>query len=537
MEQAWHKNKAILITGANGPLARVLINRLPNASIYALDSDFYRPIDGAVQIIGDPRDATLLDSLSGEISTIVHLEPICDTALLPQERLGHTVQGTYQLAMSFAEKTPNGRFILASTGDLFGTLWTQYRINERWRPRPTPSQSQLFPYLAEQSLREVARVTGLSAICLRMGEIVDESASLTENPDPRWLHANDAVAAIACAIAAEHKGWGIYHIGARGEQAAIDSTLAKEQLSYNPSRGFDTSSGSGGGQPAKSTTIPVMPRAIRTVAIFGAGGPLGSAITAELSRDYELRLSDVKPLDELCSAQPQSAGAPLPCRPQSPHIWHTVDIRDIEQVKAACADADAIINCAVARYGTDAAFGVNMVGAYNVMSAAVAQGIHRVVHTGPFMLGDRGAFGYDWDYSVVDDVPPRPGIDWVYIPSKLAGQEICRVFAEFYGMSVPVLAFCQFVNPENGAPKCLHPLAVSWADAARAARAALKVEKMPHPYEYFHIGADLPHGVYRVDKARQLLNWVAKDSLEVFYRRPEMQASHNGAHAIHAGTM
>ncbi len=160
-----------------------------------------------------------------------------------------------------------------------------------------------------------------------------------------------------------------------------------------------------------------------------------------------------------------------------------------------------------------------MLGAYNVMAAAVAHGIHRVVHTGPFMMGDRGAFGYDWDTTIVDDAPPRPGIGWVYIPSKLAGQEICRIFAEHFGLSVPALAFAQFVNPDVEPPHGVAPLSVSWEDAARAVRAALEVETLPHPYEYFHIGVDLPHGVFPIEKAHSLLGWRARDLLEAFYLR------------------
>jgi hypothetical protein len=134
---------------------------------------------------------------------------------------------------------------------------------------------------------------------------------------------------------------------------------------------------------------------------------------------------------------PQSPGAPLPVPPQSPHEWRVVDVRDAAQVHAACAGMDAIVNVSVVRHDPVDAFRVNAVGAYNVMQAAVAHGIQRVVHTGPFMLGQRGGAGYDWDTFLVDDIPPRPGVWWVYLPSKLLGQEICRIFAEHYGLCVP----------------------------------------------------------------------------------------------------
>jgi hypothetical protein len=186
----------------------------------------------------------------------------------------------------------------------------------------------------------------------------------------------------------------------------------------------------------------------------------------------------------------------------------------------ACAGMDAIVNLSVVRHHPADAFRVNTLGAFHVMQAAVAHNIHRVVHTGPFMLGDRGAGGYDWDEYVVDDVPPRPGTGWVYIPSKLLGQEICRVFAEHYGLSVPTLTFCAFRNPAVSS-RYVHPLSVSWLDAAHAVHCALSVETLPAPYDYFHIGADLPHGVFPNQKAKTILGWQPQDRFEDIYGRVE----------------
>jgi nucleoside-diphosphate-sugar epimerase len=101
----------------------------------------------------------------------------------------------------------------------------------------------------------------------------------------------------------------------------------------------------------------------------------------------------------------------------------------------------------------------------------------------------------------------------------LAGQEICRIFAEYYGLEAPTLTFCQFLNPEVKQGDFIHPLTVSWADAANALHCALKVESLPSPYEYMHIGADLPHGVFPNDKAKRLLGWQPRDRFEEYYRR------------------
>ena len=58
------------------------------------------------------------------------------------------------------------------------------------------------------------------------------------------------------------------------------------------------------------------------------------------------------------------------------------------------------------------------------------------------------------------------------------------------------------------------PFVVSWTDAGRAVRAALKVPSLPTPCEVIHINADLPHGVFPNLKAKRVLGWQPHDRLE-----------------------
>jgi nucleoside-diphosphate-sugar epimerase len=198
-----------------------------------------------------------------------------------------------------------------------------------------------------------------------------------------------------------------------------------------------------------------------------------------------------------------------------------VDVTDYDQVLRACDGMDAAVNCTVLRPDPVLAFHVNTLGAYHVMKAALASEMRRVVHTGPLqMLVDQPG-GYDWDFGITDDAPSRPG-NWVYLHSKYLGQEIVRLFAERYQISVPTLLFCNFLDPDVPRRRSggIGPFTVSWADAGRALRCAMDVPALPTPYEPFHILADLPHGKFTNARAKRLLVWQPKDTLAALYTAP-----------------
>ena len=254
--------------------------------------------------------------------------------------------------------------------------------------------------------------------------------------------------------------------------------------------------------------------------VFGAGGPLAAAAARALAPAYRLRLTDVRPLAELeREGRPQSPGAPLPAVLGAPHEAAVVDVTDPAQVHAACAGMDAVVNCTVVRPDPVQAFRVNTLGAIHVLQAAAAHGIRRVVHTGPLLVLNDRPSGYWWDTDVPDDAPGRPGT-WLYAHSKYLGQEAARAFAEHYELEVPALYFCNFVNPENArASGRVHPMTVSWEDAALAVRRAVEAPSLPRRLEVLHILADLPHGKYSNAKARRLLGWQPRDNLARLYTR------------------
>lgn len=258
------------------------------------------------------------------------------------------------------------------------------------------------------------------------------------------------------------------------------------------------------------------------VCIFGAGGPVGAMAARALEADYTLRLTDIFDVhDIIAQNKPQSVGAPLPQVPEPPHEWQQVDVGNYEQVLAAAQGMDALINVSVLRHELVPAFHVNLIGAYNVMKAAVACGIKRVIHTGPrhTILNFEGDYFSDFD--IPDEAPLHPGAD-LYALTKHLGGQVVRVFAEQHDLEVLCFLYTQFrpgeITPEEMGSG-VHPLAVSWEDTGTPFWHGLRVPSLSRPYEVFDICVDLPHGKYGTSKAQRLLGWQPKYNFEQLYRR------------------
>ena len=248
---------------------------------------------------------------------------------------------------------------------------------------------------------------------------------------------------------------------------------------------------------------------------------MGVSAGKALESDYALRLTDVRPVEEIIARrEPQDLGAPLPEVPQAPHEWRVVDVSDYDQVLQAAQGMDALVNCAVVRDNVPGAFRANVVGAYNVMKAAVACGIRRIIHTGP----RRPRSGFEGDhwgqFDVPDDIPYHVGTH-VYGVTKHLGDQIVRTFAEKHDLEVICYLYCWLAPPDGGSLRETRPLpfsVVSWEDAGEAFLCGLRAESLPRPYEVFNILADLPHGIHRPDKAARLLGWRPKHNFEELYR-------------------
>ena len=517
----------ILISGSRGTLGSALVNALAGRhEVRTLDLAG-GGAGSAPTYTGDPRDRDVATEAVRDCDAIIHLPPLAAADASPTDILDAATRGTYNLITTAASAT---RFILISSLRLFERYPVEWRVTEQWAPRPTTAVEDLAPYLAELTVREVARVAPLKAVALRLGDIVDDGSRGGQPAGANPLHVDDAVQAVERALAFEpaadgpQTGWWVFHIVGAGRRTRFPLGQAgQEPFGYTPRH--DLTADGSVPQPPAAPTPPrlsgIAGGAARRVVVYGAGGPLAAITTEALVRDHVLRLTDVRPLaDIVADNKPQSPGAPMPRVLEAPHEMTVVDVADPEQVAAAARGMDAIINCTVVRPHPVEAFRVNTLGAYNVMRAAVANGIRRVVHTGPQLVTLPYPAGYWYDFHLSPDVPPRPGSN-LYGLTKFLGQEICRIFAEEHDLEVPTLLFSSFVDPAQPPPEPLGAFAfsISWEDAAAAMRQALRVPSFPRPFEILHIVADLPHGKYLNDKAKHLLKWQPRDRLETHWRR------------------
>ncbi len=535
----------LLVTGARSRLGRYLAaNWGRRHDLELVLADWDESTAG-----GDAGDATIrpvnfllptqVTALVTGADCVLHLDPLAypvDQPIEANDQVYRSLCGLYNLALA-AQAAGVDRFILGSTLAFFDRLPANWQVNEVWRPRPTSELAELIPWLSELSLRETIRTGEMMSVCLRFGQLADSADMAQAAFDPRWVHVDDALHAIDRALHFDasrmrnstRPDWCLFHIAAPGPHAKIKmqhetggeqrAISAVEPFAYKPRHEIGPAPASGVSaavrpDPARPRAIPH--RRIRKVVIFGAGGPMGAATVQAMQQDYQLRLCDLRSIEDIrASADGLQRGRPVTPHLSAPHEHRIVDMRSAEQVIAACADMDAIVNCSVLRPRLHEAFHVNTAGAFDVARGAVQHGIRRIVQTGPFQQMDPGFGSYIWDYDVPVEAPARP-LAYLYHHTKYLGQEALRVFAEHHDLEVAVMLFWRLVTP--GQRQQIPPFAVSWEDSGRALKRAVEVPTLPGPYEEFNVSADMPHRRFRHSKLREVLGFEVRDTLAEFWQ-------------------
>lgn len=234
----------------------------------------------------------------------------------------------------------------------------------------------------------------------------------------------------------------------------------------------------------------------KKVLLLGASGLIGPYLLPGLEPHYDMRLTDVKP---------HPAGRAI----------GNCDISSYSQVLQAAEGMDAIMNFTVIRDDAERSFHVNTRGALNVMKAAVAHGIKKVIHSGPQFV--RRTYDHDFD---IADVPPVLGTGY-YCLSKGLASEICRVYARAYGMQIISFVFNGLGSrpSEQAIAADFPPFTVVWEDLQLACRLALEIESVPDGFQEFNLLSWQGHGKYNVDKARRLLGFAPTEKWERYFER------------------
>lgn len=258
------------------------------------------------------------------------------------------------------------------------------------------------------------------------------------------------------------------------------------------------------------------PNSTKPVAVLGAGGPIPTSAIELLKQNHDVVLCDYEPLKTIASrgAPHQPKGAPLPQLPiLPPHREATFDILDRAALRAAISGCATLVNCACTRY-TQNDFRVNTVGALVAAQEAIAAGVKRIVTTGPQVITLEPYTGFHHDHDVPMDTPGRPGCN-PYGLSKHIGQELVRVLCEHSDAQGITLLFNGLATPES-----IHPIdyMTSFADAARAIRAAVEADANGITYAALHVPAAMPHGHFRLDRIRDVLGWMPTDHLPSIWR-------------------
>jgi nucleoside-diphosphate-sugar epimerase len=165
-----------------------------------------------------------------------------------------------------------------------------------------------------------------------------------------------------------------------------------------------------------------------TYAISGGAGFLGLHLSRRLLADgHQVRSLDVAPLDD-----PELEGSVEELRG---------DVRDQERVRELVAGADVVVHAAAAlpiQASRSSIRSVNVGGTENVLSAARAAGVRRVV-----FISSTAVYGVPEKHPIEED-DPLVGVG-AYGESKIDAEALCRVAA----VETTIIRPKTFVGPER----------------------------------------------------------------------------------------
>jgi uronate dehydrogenase len=224
---------------------------------------------------------------------------------------------------------------------------------------------------------------------------------------------------------------------------------------------------------------------MKTVLITGAAGDLGTHLRRKLAGAYQLRLSDVRPIERLAPGETFEPG----------------DLTDLPRMEAVTRGVDAIVHLGgvASEDEWERILNGNVIGCYNLFEAARRTGVKRVL----FATSNHAVGFYRRDQVIDHRIYPRP--DSRYGLSKVFGEQLGSLYADKYGLEV----FCMRIGNVNPQPVDKRRLAIwiSPRDLAQLVRIGVE-----HPDIRFEI-------VYGVSDNRR--SWYDNGNAQRLGYRPQ----------------
>jgi len=250
--------------------------------------------------------------------------------------------------------------------------------------------------------------------------------------------------------------------------------------------------------------------------VTGGAGFIGSHLVERLVRD---ELGSVSALDNLHRG---SITRLAECRNRIRFI--PADVRDEVALRAAMLAVDVVFHLAAqsnvlgAEYDSDYAVSTNVLGTINVLRAALAAGVRRVIFS-----SSREVYGDPDVLPVPETAPMRPKNS--YGASKVAGEAYCRAFQQA-GLEIAVLRFANVYGPrdsdrvipiflrnsQEGEPLVVYggSQVVDFVWVADAVESLVRAARVPPVTEPINVGSGL--GISVLDLAKTILSITGSHS-------------------------
>jgi nucleoside-diphosphate-sugar epimerase len=223
--------RRLLVTGANGRVARQLLPGLGDYALRLFDREAPELSDGAELVTGELTDRALLAAALADVDAVVHLagNPDPDADFDDLERAN--VEG-FAALLGAARQRGVRRVVYASSVHAMGQYEAAGRIpiDPAWAPAPCCAYGASKAF--DEALASVyAARGGLSTIGLRLGATEPEPTQRRQLAG--WLGPTDLQQLVVRALEADVRG-GVYAGVSANTRRCWDLSTARAELGYEP---------------------------------------------------------------------------------------------------------------------------------------------------------------------------------------------------------------------------------------------------------------------------------------------------------------